>query len=66
MEGLKKRTYYLSYDVSCISNKKNGNLLKLARLDNSMGAITLKEKLTRYLHDFHNIENLIFNVIPSL
>lgn len=38
----------------------------LARLDNSMGNLTLKKKLTRYIHDFHNIENLIFNVIPSI
>lgn len=41
-------------------------VFNLARLDNSMGNLTLKKKLTRYLHDFHNIENLIFNVIPSL
>lgn len=41
-------------------------VFNLARLDNSMGTLTLKKKLTRYLHDFRNIENLIFNVIPSL
>ena len=41
-------------------------VFNLARLDNSMGDLTLKKKLTRYLHDFRNIENLIFNVIPSL
>lgn len=41
-------------------------VFNLAKLDNSMGNLTLKKKLTRYLHDFHNIENLIFNVIPSL
>lgn len=41
-------------------------VFNLARLDNSMGNLTLKKKMTRYVFDFHNIENLIFNVIPSL
>lgn len=41
-------------------------VFNLARLDNSMGDLTLKKKLTRYSFDFRNIENLIFNVIPSL
>ena len=41
-------------------------VFNLARLDNSMGKLTLKKKMTRYISDFHNIENLIFNVIPSL
>ncbi len=41
-------------------------VFNLARLDNSMGNLTLKKKMTRYQHDFTNIENLIFNVIPSL
>ncbi len=41
-------------------------VFNLARLDPSMGNLTLKKKLTRYSFDFHNIENLIFNVIPSL
>ena len=40
-------------------------VFNLARLDNSMGNLTLKKKLTRYDFDFQNIENLIFNVIPS-
>ena len=42
-------------------------VFNLARLDNSMGNnLTLKKKMTRYISDFKNIENLIFNVIPSL
>ena len=41
-------------------------VFNLARLDTSMGNITLKKKLTRYSFDFKNIENLIFKVIPSL
>ena len=42
-------------------------VFNLARLDNSMGnKLTLKKKMTRYTSDFKNIENLIFNVIPSL
>ena len=41
-------------------------VFNLARLDNSMGKLTLKKKMTRYISDFNNIENLIFNVIPSL
>ncbi len=41
-------------------------VFNLARLDTSMGDITLKKKMTRYRTDFTNIENLIFNVIPSL
>ena len=39
-------------------------VFNLARLDNSMGKLTLKKKMTRYISDFKNIENLIFNVIP--
>ena len=42
-------------------------VFNLAKLDNSMGdKLTLKKKMTRYTSDFNNIENLIFNVIPSL
>lgn len=41
-------------------------VFNLARLDTSMGNLTLKKKLTRYSFDFKNIENLIFKVIPSL
>ena len=40
-------------------------VFNLARLDTSMGEkLTLKQKMTRYISDFKNIENLIFNVIP--
>lgn len=40
-------------------------VFNLARLDNSMGEkLTLKKKMTRYISDFKNIENLIFYVIP--
>lgn len=40
-------------------------VFNLARLDKSMGdKLTLKQKMTRYMCDFKNIENLIFNVIP--
>lgn len=40
-------------------------VFNLARLDKSMGdKLTLKQKMTRYMSDFKNIENLIFNVIP--
>ena len=42
-------------------------VFNLAKLDNSMGKnLTLKKKMTRYINDFKNIENLIFQVIPSL
>lgn len=42
-------------------------VFNLARLDKSMGEkLTLNQKITRYNHDFKNIENLIFHVIPSL
>lgn len=42
-------------------------VFNLARLDNSMrDNLSLKRKMTRYLLDFNNVENLIFNVIPSL
>ena len=41
-------------------------VFNLARLDSSMGNLTLKKKLTRYAFDFKNIENLLFNVIPSI
>lgn len=40
-------------------------VFNLARLDKSMGEkLTLKQKMTRYMSDFKNIENLIFNVVP--
>lgn len=40
-------------------------VFNLAKLDNSMGdKLTLKKKMTRYMSNFKNIENLIFNVIP--
>ena len=41
-------------------------VFNLARLDNSMGNLTLKKKMTRYAFDFLNIENLIFKVIPFI
>ena len=41
-------------------------VFNLARLDTSMGNLTLKKKLTRYSFEFKNIKNLIFKVIPSL
>jgi predicted transposase YbfD/YdcC len=42
-------------------------VFNLARLDSSFGnKITLKKKITRYMLDFSNIENLIFEVIPSI
>lgn len=41
-------------------------VFNLARLDSSMGELTLKKKLTRYSFDFKNIENLICNIIPSI
>ena len=41
-------------------------VFNLARLDSSMGNLTLKKKFTRYSFDFNNIENLIFNIIPSI
>ena len=41
-------------------------VFNLARLDSSMGNLTLKKKLTRYSFDFKNIENLLFNVIPTI
>ena len=41
-------------------------VFNLARLDSSMGNLTLKKKLTRYAFDFKNIENLLFYVIPSI
>ena len=42
-------------------------VFNLARLDTSFGEkVTLKKKMTRYMLDFSNIENLIFEVIPSI
>lgn len=42
-------------------------VFNLARLDNSFGKkVTLKKKMTRYMLDFKNIENLIFKVIPTI
>ncbi|MDE5539236.1 MAG: ISAs1 family transposase, partial [Bacilli bacterium] len=41
-------------------------VFNLAKLDNSMGNLTLKKKMTRYVFNFRNIENLLFNVICSI
>ena len=42
-------------------------VFNLVKLDNSMGnKLTMKQKMTRYINNFNNIENLIFNVIPSI
>jgi predicted transposase YbfD/YdcC len=41
-------------------------VFNLVRLDKSFGAISFKKRLTEYKTDFENIENLIFNVIPSV
>jgi len=42
-------------------------VFNLARLDESYGkGLPLQRKLTRYMCDFSCIENLIFNVIPSI
>ena len=42
-------------------------VFNLVKLDNSMGnKLTMKQKMTRYISNFNNIENLIFNVIPSI
>ena len=40
-------------------------VFNLVKMDKSMGEkLTMKQKMTRYISDFKNIENLIFNVIP--
>ena len=42
-------------------------VFNLIKLDKSMGEkLTMKQKKTRYISDFKNIENLIFNVIPYI
>ena len=42
-------------------------VFNLVKLDKSMGEkLTMKQKMTRYISDFRNIENLIFNVIPCI
>lgn len=59
-------------------NNKKGNsidnfaivrkiVFNLIRFDTLMGEkLTMKKKMSRYLFDFKNIENLIFKVIPKL
>lgn len=41
-------------------------IFNLASLDNSFGKITMTKKLTRYKMNQKSIENLIYNVIPSI
>lgn len=42
-------------------------VFNLIRFDTLMGKkLTMKKKMTRYLFDFKNIENLIFKVIPHI
>ena len=44
----------------------NGKKISVEILGESHGEkLTMKQKMTRYISDFKNIENLIFNVIPS-
>ena len=40
-------------------------VFNLVKLDVSFGKVPFNRKLTNYQHDFSNIENLIFSVIPS-
>jgi len=40
-------------------------VFNLVKLDNSFGKVPTNRKLTNYQHDFANIENLIFSVIPT-
>jgi len=40
-------------------------VFNLVKLDLSFGNVPFNRKLTNYQHDFANIENLIFSVIPS-
>jgi len=39
-------------------------VFNLVKLDDSFGKVPTNRKLTNYQHDFSNIENLIFSVIP--
>ncbi|GHU35029.1 hypothetical protein FACS1894105_02900 [Clostridia bacterium] len=39
-------------------------VFNLVKLDDSFGKVPFNRKLTNYQHDFANIENLIFSVIP--
>jgi hypothetical protein len=41
-------------------------VFNIVKLDSSFGKISFEKKLTRYRYNFANIENLIFNVIPSI
>ena len=42
-------------------------VFNLARLDKIVGEkLTLKQKMTHYISNFQNIENLIFNVISYI
>jgi predicted transposase YbfD/YdcC len=41
-------------------------VFNIVKLDASFGKISFEKKLTRYRYNFENIENLIFNVIPSI
>jgi len=40
-------------------------VFNLVKLDDSFGKVPTNRKLTNYQHDFTNIENLIFSVIPN-
>ena len=39
-------------------------VFNLVKLDDSFGKVPINRRLSNYQHDFSNIENLIFNVIP--
>lgn len=41
-------------------------VFNLVNLDNSFGKVPMQRKLTRYMLDDKNIENLIFNIIPNI
>ena len=41
-------------------------IFNLIRLDASFGKISFEKKMTRYKVDFTSIENLIFNVLPTI
>lgn len=55
----------VGYSISNLSAIRK-LVFNMVKLDNSFGNVSFEQKLTRYRYDFTNIENLIYNVLPSV
>ena len=65
LENLSAPEYRVGHSISNLSIIRK-IVFNLIKLDTSFGKISFEKKMTKYKVDFTNIENLIFNVLPTI